>query len=230
MGPGAVGGYTGRVKTVQWRSGEKAAAQLRTWCRHTTQPGVLLALFADLSKNSGEKSPLGWYELEPWTRSRAVTVAEVRSTIFGPALDVALCADLVYLRKGVELILTPGEPTAGLLWALGRAGRTALARGLLDPAPLTGDEAVHLGLAQRMLEVGESPMVSDDASLVALMTARDLMRSSVGARSKLELASFQLLFASGDPGEGARAFFERRSPDFDLIGRDGCGRGSSGSS
>jgi hypothetical protein len=81
-----------------------------------------------------------------------------------------------------------------------------------------------------MLEVGESPMVSDDASLVALMTARDLMRSSVGARSKLELASFQLLFASGDPGEGARAFFERRSPDFDLIGRDGCGRGSSGSS
>jgi hypothetical protein len=57
-------------------------------------------------------------------------------------------------------------------------------------------------------------MVSDAASVVALSTARDLMRSSVGARPEIELASFRLLFASGDPGEGARAFFDRRSPEF----------------
>ena len=157
----------------------------------------------------------GWSELEPWTRSRAVTVAEITSTILGSALEVALCADLVYLQKGVELILAPGQPSAGLVWALGRAGRAALGRGLLDPAPMTVDEAVHLGLAQRVIEVGESPVVSDDASLVALTTARDLMRSSVRGRSELELASFRFLFASGDPGEGAKAFFERRTPDFD---------------
>jgi len=60
----------------------------------------------------------------------------------------------------------------------------------------------------------ELPVVSDAASVIALSTARDLMRSSVGARSEIELASFRLLFASGDPGEGARAFFDRRSPDF----------------
>ena len=136
-------------------------------------------------------------------------------TIWGPALDIALCSDLVYLRRGVELSLAPGEVSAGLVWALGRAGRAALARGLLDPTPLGADEAVRLGLAQRVLDDGESPMVSDAASVVALSTARDLMRSSVGARSEIELASFRLLFASGDPGEGARAFFDRRSPEFE---------------
>jgi len=121
----------------------------------------------------------------------------------------------VYLHQGVELRLSPGEPSAGVLWALGRAGRTALARGLLDQTPIAGGEAVRLGLAQRILEPGTSPPVSAAASVAALTTARDLMRAAAGARSDLELASFRLLFAAGDPAEGARAFFEHRIPDFD---------------
>ena len=30
----------------------------------------------------------------------------------------------------------------------------------------------------------------------------------------LELASFRLLFAAGDPEEGARAFLDKREPEF----------------
>ena len=198
------------MRAVEWDPEREAAAQLKFWCELSGEPGVLHALFVE----SGESAAIDWIGLEPWTRSRAVTVAEVGSTISGPALDIALCSDLVYLRRGVELRPSPGEVSAGLIWALGRAGRAALARGLLDPTPLVANEAVRLGLAQRVLDDGESPMVPDEASVVALSTARDLMRSSVGARSEIELASFRLLFASGDPGEGARAFFDRRSPEF----------------
>jgi len=198
------------VKIVEWRPEESAEAQLDAWCRLAKDTGVLHARFGA----SGDGGVLAWKKLEPWTRTRAVTVAEVGSNLCSPGLDVALCSDLVYLHRGVELLVGPGEPTAGLLWALGRAGRAALARGLLDGAPVAGDEAVRLGLVQRVLQTGESPLVSQDASLVALTTARDLMRSSVTARSALELAAFRLLFSSGDPGEGARAFFEGRAPEF----------------
>ena len=198
------------MRVVEWNPQQEAATQLKYWCGLASEPGVLHAHFFE----SGERETVDWIGLEPWTRSRAVTVAVVGSTIWGPALDIALCSDLVYLRRGVELRPAPGEVSAGLVWALGRAGRAALARGLLDPTPLAADEAVRLGLAQQVLDDLESPVVSDAASVIALSTARDLMRSSVGARSEIELASFRLLFASGDPGEGARAFFDRRSPDF----------------
>ena len=204
------GEYTWRVREVEWNPEQGAAVQLEFWCGLAGEPGVLHALFGQ----PGESAAIDWIGLEPWTRSRAVTVAEVSSTICGSALDVALCSDLVYLHRGAELSPAPGEPSVGLVWALGRAGRAALARGLLDPRPIDADEAVRLGLAQRVLEDGESPWVSDEVSVVALSTGRDLMRSSVGARSEIELASFRLLFASGDPGEGARAFFDRRSPEF----------------
>lgn len=198
------------MRKVEWNPLLAAAAQLEDWRGLAGETGVLHVRF----DGPGEGGNLDWVGLEPWTRSRAVTVAEVVSTISGAALDVALCSDLVFLHREVELIPSPGEPSIGLVWALGRAGRAALARGLLDPTPLAAQEAVRLGLAQGVLDVGESPAVSDEMSVVALSTARDLMRSSVAGRSKIELASFRLLFASGDPGEGARAFLERRSPDF----------------
>ena len=198
------------MKIVEWQPEESAEAQLDYWCKLAKDPGVLHVRFGA----SGDGEGLAWKALEPWTRTRAVTVAEIGSNLWAPGLDVALCSDLVYLHRGVEILVGPGEPTAGLLWALGRAGRAALARGLLDGAPVAGDEAVRLGLAQRVLRTGESPLVSQDASLAALTTARDLMRSSVSARPALELAAFKLLFSSGDPGEGARAFFERRAPEF----------------
>lgn len=202
--------YTGGVRTVEWHPEKTAATQLRSWSELAAKPGIVHALFVD---DVGGSSP-GWESIEPWTRSRAVTVAEVRSSLSSAALDVALCSDIVYIHRGVELILPEGEPSAGLLWALGRAGRAALARGLLDSRPIAEDEAVGLGLAQRVLDIGESPLVSESSSFVALSTARDLMRSSASARSTLELAAFRLLFASGDPGEGARAFFEQRVPEF----------------
>lgn len=185
--------------------------QLKTWCVRETTPDVLHVVFEGSACDEG----LGWDQVDRWTRTRAVTVAEVRSDIRGAVLDVALCSDLVYLRHGVALLLDHGEPSPGLVWALGRAGRAALSRGLLDTDAISAGEAVRLGMAQRVLEREEPVPLPEGASLVAMTAARDLMRCSVDARPALELASFRFLFASGDPIEGADAFLERRDPEFD---------------
>ncbi len=188
--------------------------QLAGLCRRATAPGVLVVSFAETYSGP----PIAWQSLEPWTRSRAVTLAHIAAPLAVPALDVALTADLVLLREGLELILPPAdEPLpVGLLWAFGRAGRAALTRGLLREGPVRADEALGLGLVQELLPVGAPLPLPAPVSLPALTAARDLMRATaVGApQRQLELATFRLLFAQGDPNEGARAFLERRQPVF----------------
>lgn len=166
---------------------------------------------------SGGTAP-AWEQLEPVTRARAVSVADVTSAIDGAARDIALCCDLVYLRPTASFVLPPGDspPSAGLVWAAGRAGRQALARVLLDPAPIAADEAVSIGLARQVVADGEPLPLPDAASVAALVAARDLGRTGAAGDTArtLEHATFRWLFAVGDPEEGARAFLDKREPRF----------------
>lgn len=168
--------------------------------------------------SGGDGADLAWTVVEPWTRSRAVTLAVVDGEVASPALDVALCSDLVYLRPGSRLRLAvgPGPPSPGVIWALGRAGRRALARGLLFPDDVQAEAAVELGLAHSVVPRGELIPLPEAASAVAAMTARDLVRAAAvgSAGLALELAAFRLLFASGEPEEGATAFVDKRPPEF----------------
>ena len=200
------------MKSVVWDPSESLADQLAQWCQLGDQPGVVHVVFEGRGDHD---ETLDWPILERWTRTRAVTVTEVRSSLGGSVLAVALCADAVYFRRGVDVLLDAGEPSPGLVWALGRAGRAALARGLLDEKAIAGDEAVRLGLVSGVLDDEEPIPTPDGASMAAMTTARDMMRVSIDARPVLELASFRLLFSSGDPEEGAKAFLERREPVFD---------------
>ena len=151
-------------------------------------------------------------------KCRAVTVADVGCALPSPALEVALCCDLVYLRPGARLELAPStrEAAAGVVWALGRAGGPALRRGLLMGGSMAPAEAVNLGLAAGELAAGAEIPLPEEHALEALTTARDLMRarSGEGGGGVLELAAFRLLFATGAPEEGARAFLEGRPPRF----------------
>ncbi len=178
------------------------------------EPGLVVVGFGE--GDGGES--LSWDALEPWTVSRAVTVAEITGTLASPALDVALCCDLVYLRPGALLRLSSSsaEPSPGVIWALGRGGRNALYRGLMETADIEAEEAVEIGLVNRVVASEDPLPLPDAASLTALTTVRDLMRAGKSGASglALELASFRLLFAAGDPNEGARAFLEKRKPEF----------------
>ncbi len=202
--------------TRDWLPGGDAEAQLEGLVALSDRPDVLVVRFT----GDGRGAPPPWSRLEPWTRSRAVTVAVIEAPLGSPGLDVALTADLVLLRPSAALRLPPGKlaPSAGVLWALGRAGVRALRIGLLDPHVIAADEAVGLGLAQQVVADGEELPVGGERSQAALVAARDLLRVRSGSASgalELELATFRLLFAIGHPEEGARAFLERRPPSFD---------------
>ncbi len=188
------------------------------------KPGLLVVVFTGPSR--AQDLVLSEGDLEPWRRVRGVTVADLAAATTGPALDVALNADLVYLRQGFGLDL-PGPhqaPTAGLVWALSRAGSPALARGLLRGGTVSGEEAVNLGLVQGVVAPGQPLPLPQPFSLTALTAVRDLMRcrATGAAALNLELATFRLLFACGEPAEGARAFLQRREPCF----ATGAGPGS----
>lgn len=197
-----------------WSHDEEAETQVAALVSEARELGYLAVAFPE----GGGGGSIPWPVLESWIRSRAVTVAEVTGELASPALDIALCSDLVYLRQpaGLKLASGTGPPSDGVIWALGRAGRAALARGLLEVGDMPATEAVALGVATAVVAADESLPLLKTMSVASLTAARDLMRTAArgSAGLALELATFRLLFAAGDPEEGARAFLEKRDPEF----------------
>lgn len=202
------------MRRIGWSHDEDAGAQIAALVAETREIGFLVVTFPE----GGSHDLLSWSAVEKWTRSRAVTIAEVTGVLASPALDVALCSDLIYLRPQARLSLAAyaGPPSDGVIWALGRAGRAALARGLLEVGDLAAVDAVTLGIATGIVPTDEPLPLPKSVSVASLTAARDLLRASArgSAGLALELASFRLLFAAGDPEEGARAFLEKRDPSF----------------
>jgi enoyl-CoA hydratase/carnithine racemase len=202
------------MRRIEWSHGEGAEKQLGSLVTEARGIGHLLLEFPE----GGDGRIMPWAVIEPWTRSRAVTVAEVAGELASPALDVALCSDLVYLRPRARLRLSvsTAPPSDGVIWALGRASRAALARGLLEKGEVSATDAVALGLATGVVADNDPLPLPEAVSVASLTAARDLLRASArgSAGLALELASFRLLFAAGDPEEGARAFLAKRDPRF----------------
>ncbi len=202
-------------------NGSSPVRELTELREQLERPGVLVVSFRP-DGDENDSCALEWGVLESLTRSRVVSVADMKGTVRGADRDVALCCDLVYLRSGavVRLPEVDQPPTPGLVWALSRAGGAALWRGLTGDSVLTADEAVAVGLATAVVGHGESLPLPKKASLASLIATRDLLRCRLGRGPgcALELATFRLMFAVGDPGEGAAAFLEGRTPELDQLG------------
>lgn len=202
------------MRRIEWDHHRETGEQLAGIGHEIDSLGYLVVNYPE----GGNGERLRWSMVERWIQSRAVTVADVSGELKSPALDIAVCSDLVFVRPECAFVLSDdgGPPSDGVIWALGRAGRAALARGLLEGHTLPARDAVTVGLANAIVERGEPLPLPDSTSAGALTAARDLMRASArgSAGLALELATFRLLFAAGDPEEGARAFLEKRDPDF----------------
>lgn len=214
------------MHSYEWKLEAETDRQLESLLAASGSPGYLVVSFDD----GAAGAPAPWPAIERWTRSRAVTVSDVRGAIRGGALEVAACSDLVLVRGAARFELPPASepPSRALVWALARAGRAALACGLLEGEAMTARRAVELGVAHRLMDGADTLPLPDAPSVAALTAARDLMRSPRrgSAGRALELATFSMLFASGDPEEGARSFLERRTPRFMVERReDGQGGG-----
>lgn len=202
------------MQRVLWDHSADPAEQAAKLIGAASEVGLLGVEFG----SGGDGTHIPWPAVEPLTRCRAVTLAVVEGLVSSPALDIALCCDLVCLLPGTQLRLAAGSgpPSPSVIWALGRAGRRALARGLLSTVDCDAQEAVEIGIAHLVVQDRADLPVLGPSSLNAVTTARDLVRSAVSgsAGMALELASFRLMFAAGDPAEGATAFLDKRDPVF----------------
>jgi enoyl-CoA hydratase len=184
--------------------------------------------------NSGEQfSELGGFGRELFDKVETFhkpIIAAIHGAALGGGLELAMACHIRFVTTGAKLGLP--ELTLGLI--PGFAGTQRLPRligvpkateMLLSSEPITGGEAVELGLANKAFT--EEELIEQTylfaqkvvtKSRVAVKFALDLLnyardgRFHEGAIKETEL--FGKAFSSEDGQEGIRAFVEKRSPSF----------------
>jgi len=158
------------------------------------------------------------------------TLAAVNGFALGGGCELALACDWIYASEKARF----GQPEVALGLIPGFGGTSRLTRRVgaawakelvLSGEPLRADEALRIGLANRVfpaeelipkaLAAGES--VASRGRLAVAM-AKDVIEqgqdSDVRTAHALEQKTFGLVFASKEREEGMDAFLEKRDPKF----------------
>ena len=157
-------------------------------------------------------------------------IAAVNGFALGGGCELAMHADIIVAgenaRFGQPEVRVGLMPGAGGTQRLTRAvGKFRAMKLVLLGEPITGAEATQMGLASeavpdeqvlpRALEMAEKiaalPPLAIEQIKEVLIAGMD---ASLEAGLMLERKAFQLLFATEDQKEGARAFAEKRKPAF----------------
>jgi enoyl-CoA hydratase len=175
------------------------------------------------------------HELEQRVSSRLAclpmpTIAAIEGSALGGGLELALACDIRVASERARL----GLPEVRLAVTPGAGGTQRLPR-IVGPARakeliLTGrvvdaTEAERIGLVSRVAPAGQARAAADeiaaeiaDRGPLAVREVKRLLDLSVDADLDAGLAAeidaSQRVFASEDMVEGARAFFEKRDPDY----------------
>ena len=158
------------------------------------------------------------------------TIAAIEGNALGGGLEIALCCDLRVASERariglpeVRLAVTPG---AGGTQRLPRVVGPARAKELiLTGRVLTAAEAERIGLVNEVVPAGEAVARATEISEeiaqrgpVAVREAKRLIdlaiETELAAGLAAETDASQRVFASDDMLEGARAFFDKRDPDY----------------
>jgi enoyl-CoA hydratase len=152
------------------------------------------------------------------------TIAAVAGAALGAGTQLAIACDLRMATADARF----GIPAArlGLMvdhWTVQRlallAGHGPARAMLLAADVLTGDDAVRLGLAQRMGDLDDALVWADEITRLAPLTIEGhklmLNRLEAEVGNDLEVTdAFRRAWGSADHREGLAAFRERRSPAF----------------
>lgn len=158
------------------------------------------------------------------------TIAALEGNAFGGGLELALCCDLRVASETARM----GLPETALGVIPGSGGTQRLPR-LVGPGlakeiiflgePMEARRAYEIGLVNRVVARGEAEKVAHEiAAAIAKrgpLATREVKRVIDGGADlslaeglELELTGTDRVFSSDEMLEGARAFFEKREPDF----------------
>ena len=158
------------------------------------------------------------------------------AAVDGPAVGIGttllLHCDLVYVTSSAKLLmpfvnlgLVPENAASYLLPRM--LGHTKASELILMGAPVSGTQAVELGLANLLCETGELEQTAQAAAAqlaekppAAVRASKKLLRSYLGDMEevvKAEIVAFSAALDSAEAKEAMTAFFEKRKPDFSKL-------------
>ena len=157
------------------------------------------------------------------------TLAAIDGACVGGGCGVALACDLRFAAEGSKFGITPGR--LGLAYTLNDTRRLIDAVGvsaakdiLYTGRLMQGEEALRLGLIDRLAERGELDdeveAFTDQIARASPQSARitkDIITRIAAGQTQDDDATRQLFldaFQSADFSEGYRAFLEKRAPEF----------------
>jgi enoyl-CoA hydratase len=181
--------------------------------------GMDLKAFAESGPISGLREMLR-------ARTPKPVVAAVEKFAFAGGLELALMCDLVVAARGTKFALTEAKfgqlAVGGGLFRVPEALVTEMA---LTALPITAERAAEFGMVNRLVEPGETLAVATELAAtiaanapLSIARATELIRARAG-RTEHDLWELQTpirdeIFSSRDSKEGARAFAEKRTPNW----------------
>ena len=158
------------------------------------------------------------------------TIAAIEGHCLGGGLELALCCDIRIAsetaRLGLPEVKLAVIPGSGGTQRLPRVVGTTRAKELiLTGRVLTASEAELIGLVNRVVPAGGAVAAARELGgeiagrgPVAVREAKRLIDAAldreIGAGLAAEFEASERIFATEDMVEGARAFFEKRDPDY----------------
>ncbi len=158
------------------------------------------------------------------------TIAAIEGHCLGGGLELALCCDIRIASETAKLGLPEVKlaviPGSGGTQRLPRVvGATRAKELILTGRVLTASEAEAIGLVNRVVPAGGAVAAARELGAeiaargpVAVREAKRLIDTAldrdIGAGLAAEFEASERIFATEDMVEGARAFFEKRDPDY----------------
>ncbi|MHB1469178.1 MAG: enoyl-CoA hydratase/isomerase family protein [Solirubrobacteraceae bacterium] len=198
--------------------------------------GMDFAALGSLAEGSGEPQRLREFRsgvLATWNLCEEMckpTIAEIKGGCLGGAMELALACDMRVMAA--EAVIGMIETRVGLVpdvggcsrlpsvVGLGRAKELVMASKVID-----GVEAERIGLVNRVapaaeLDAATEQLVSEllQCAPIAVGLAKRALdtaaKPALAASLEQEVTAQQICVGSADFAEGARAFAERRAPEF----------------